>query len=487
MDWPRQGVVILHGNTLDLYEGQRRAVLPLLGRVQAQYPKHDVVGLSPDRGFQPLRVNKERWEGMQELVKPCFEMGGGGPMEALDILLRTQTSLLGIVDFAEFFVGTDKWLPGCSAGAAAARILRWSEEGLREGNLCFCISRHKLSALHPALREGNTPLRLLRMPLPTEELRVRSLGEMGAYAGGLTLRQLRESGGDPQVWQTLQAQAIERQTDGTLTSRWCNTPLDWLGGHSLLKDFVLKELVPAFKRRSRYSPMGVLCAGGPGTGKSVMAEIISSLLEMPLTEWVGSPIRSSFVGENEDRMVRAKEIVDETGGVLFMDEGDKMFNNMDGWQGDSGVSMRIQMILHQWLAETKHRGRILILMNVNRPRAVPASMRRAGRFDVVLPFFPPQNSEERVEVLRSLCTRYDLEVEEQVLATIAGRTVGFTGADLEAILMSMARAENLGKDFAREVALHAAPAVSLEEMQAMDAETVGILRDKRLLPERMRG
>jgi hypothetical protein len=475
------GVTIVSGNTIDLYGGKR-----MVEHLTCQFPQEvPIISLTPDMGLSALRCPKDTWEEWMKVAETLMNpMTGGSPWLAFSWLVRAKQPLVAVIDFAEAFLAHERWDAEHAASKRASEVLRWADDDL--ANTVFIICRDSGAALHPALRNPTSPIARIEMELPTEAERKRIVPKLAKKAGGLTARQLLKVKSGAVDWQKLQADAVSRATDGTLNAVWHTTGFEHIGGLKEIKEAVLEEVIPAFLARNRHSPMGVLLNGAPGTGKSVFVEAMSGHMGEPLYE-LKSPVSSSYVGENERRMEAALKIIQSTGGIVYMDEGDKMFSALDGPQGDSGVQMRVQMLLHQYMANNTHRGRVLFVMAINRLHALPTSLRRAGRFDIVLPFFPPLDADDRSRVITALQRKHGIDMEDTVRDLIAAGTPGWTGADLEALLMKAVRKDpHMGSKVVQECVTYSRPTFTTEQMEKMVRETAADVRDIRLIPEQLR-
>src|SRR5690606_20081606 len=88
---------------------------------------------------------------------------------------------------------------------------------------------------------------------------------------------------------------------------------------------------------------------------------------------------------------------------------------------------------------TSHRGRVVILMMTNRPDKLDTDLKRPGRFDLKIPFFFPEEAEERRKILEALVRKNRLAVDEDLSFDQAvERTAGYSGAELEAVLLAAA-------------------------------------------------
>jgi len=488
LNLPDRGVAVLHGNTLDVYPiGPGKKALTLLELIQRNAP-HPVVYTTGGKPM-PLRIPEETWREYEKLMAPMLEgvkspLGPIPPspaqvLEACLVLARAHEVCV-VVDYAEALLADKEWDAGCCSSAHVRIILRACDEPLK--GLILLICRHSYSVLHPALRGAHTPIQIIDLPMPDEPARTQFAGKKASRLGGLTLRQLASTEGDDALLK--QAKHVERATEGMLTARWCNTPWEHIGGLDYVLRYLQSSILPAFKRRDRYSPVGVIATGPPGVGKSIVAEAVATELGEPLFEAFAGFIKSSFVGENERIMETMLRVLDGTGGILYLDEGDKMFSSLDAYQGDSGVQTRVIGAFMQWLGDAKRRGKVLTIMSMNRPHALPASMRRAGRFDIVLPFFPPLDAGERLAIILALAKRHELEPEGDAWGIFSQKSDWWTSADLEAALISIAREDGARISIAavEQTLRNMRPAIPQELMREMNKVTANECRDKRLLP-----
>jgi ATP-dependent 26S proteasome regulatory subunit len=92
--------------------------------------------------------------------------------------------------------------------------------------------------------------------------------------------------------------------------------------------------------------------------------------------------------------------------------------------------------LKEFMSDTSHRGRVVMLMMTNRPDKLDADLKRPGRFDLKIPFFFPETDAERVRVFEALVRKNSLGLAEGTdLLAAAGATKGYSGAELERVLL----------------------------------------------------
>jgi SpoVK/Ycf46/Vps4 family AAA+-type ATPase len=116
--------------------------------------------------------------------------------------------------------------------------------------------------------------------------------------------------------------------------------------------------------------------------------------------------------------------------VLFFDEVDALGASRTDMRRSGG-----RHLINQFLAELDGVERtndgVLILAATNAPWHLDPAFRRPGRFDRIL-FVPPPDAPARAAILRLLCAGKPLgDVEFEALA---GKTDGFSGADLKGVV-----------------------------------------------------
>ncbi len=248
------------------------------------------------------------------------------------------------------------------------------------------------------------------------------------------------------------------------------------GGLDLLREW-LNRRRRLFTQEARSlnlpQPKGVLLAGPPGTGKSICAKNIASILNLPLLQLDIASMLSSLVGESEGNVRRALKTAKAIAPcVLWVDEIEKALSG----QGDSsGVSQRILGNILTFMSECQ--SGVFVVATCNDPSALPSELKRKGRFDenffVDLPTEP-----ERAQILSIHLQRFGITVESEYLEAIAASTARFSGAELETLA---AEAALLAFDEGRpqQVTLGDLEAIraSITPLAVTDAAAVERMRD----------
>ncbi len=206
-----------------------------------------------------------------------------------------------------------------------------------------------------------------------------------------------------------------------------------VGGLDLLKAWVNKRAKAFSDEAKQYGiepPKGIALIGPPGTGKSLAAKAISSILGLPLIRFDISRVFKSLVGESEGRVRAALKMVDAMSPcVLMIDEVDKALGGSQGSSGDSGVSSRVLGSILTWMQDTK--SPVFVVVTANRTANLPSEFLRRGRLDEVFSVTVP-NQKERGDILKIHLRKRGHEPKEVTdLKTAVEASEGYVPAELE--------------------------------------------------------
>jgi SpoVK/Ycf46/Vps4 family AAA+-type ATPase len=230
-------------------------------------------------------------------------------------------------------------------------------------------------------------------------------------------------------------QAI-RQT-GILEFFTVNESLKNVGGLDNLKQWV-RIRRDAFTEEAKHygipTPKGVLLVGIQGTGKSLSAKTIANEWRLPLLRLDIGRLFGSYVGESESRMRQMIQLAEATAPcILWIDEIDKAFGNLDNSQGDSGASRRVLGTLITWMQEKT--SPVFIVATANNVRILPAELLRKGRFDEIF-FLNLPTASERQEIFKvHLSKLRPSRLREFDMALLARHTKNFSGAEIEQVII----------------------------------------------------
>lgn len=88
------------------------------------------------------------------------------------------------------------------------------------------------------------------------------------------------------------------------------------------------KVFDTWKMQSKYTyGTGVSClfAGPPGTGKTMAAQIMSTMLELPLYRVDLSQVVDKYIGETEKKLEAIFNLAEKSNTILFFDEADSIF------------------------------------------------------------------------------------------------------------------------------------------------------------------
>ncbi|MGP4109162.1 ATP-dependent zinc metalloprotease FtsH [Virgibacillus sp. L01] len=181
-------------------------------------------------------------------------------------------------------------------------------------------------------------------------------------------------------------------------------------------------------------PKGVLLVGPPGTGKTLLARAVAGEAGTPFFSISGSDFVEMFVGVGASRVRDLFENAKKNAPcIIFIDEIDAVGRQRGAGLG--GGHDEREQTLNQLLVEMDGFGAnegIIMIAATNRPDILDPALLRPGRFDRQITVDRPdvKGREEVLEVHAQ-----DKPMDNTVdLRTIAMRTPGFSGADLENLL-----------------------------------------------------
>jgi cell division protease FtsH len=202
----------------------------------------------------------------------------------------------------------------------------------------------------------------------------------------------------------------------------------------------LEEIIDFLRDPQKFTklggriPKGVLLAGAPGTGKTLLARAIAGEAEVPFFTISGSDFVEMFVGVGASRVrdlfTQGKK---NAPCIIFIDEIDAVGRHRGAGLG--GGHDEREQTLNQLLVEMDgfdaNEG-VIIIAATNRPDVLDPALLRPGRFDrqVIVPV-PDIKGREKILEIYGKRTKLAKDID---LAVIARGTPGFTGADLENLI-----------------------------------------------------
>ncbi len=230
-----------------------------------------------------------------------------------------------------------------------------------------------------------------------------------------------------------------------------------------------------FQKLGGKIPRGVLLAGSPGTGKTLLAKAIAGEAKVPFFSISGSDFVEMFVGVGASRVRDMFEQAKKHAPcIIFIDEIDAVGRQRGAGLG--GGNDEREQTLNQLLVEMdgfEGTEGVIVIAATNRPDVLDPALLRPGRFDrqVVVPLPDVRGREQILKVHMRKVPLGD-DVKPSILAR---GTPGFSGADLA----------NLVNEAALFAARGDKRTVSMEEFeQAKDKIMMGAERKSMVMNEK---
>jgi AAA+ superfamily predicted ATPase len=265
--------------------------------------------------------------------------------------------------------------------------------------------------------------------------------------------------------------------DGVLEVVDASGTLDDVGGLAHLKDWLKTREVAFQPGASDFGldpPKGVLLAGIPGCGKSLVAKTIAHAWSMPLVLLDPGRLYGPYVGQSEQRLNDAlKTVTTMAPAVMWIDEIEKGFPANSGGSADGGVSERILGTFLRWMEDRT--ALVFVVATCNDESKLPAELLRKGRFDEI--FFVDLPAEpEREQIFSVQLRNRKRDPSKFDLAKLAAATDGFTGSEIEAAVVgALYRAFAAHRDLSTDDIL--AEVSSTQPLSKTRAEDIERLRD----------
>jgi len=237
-------------------------------------------------------------------------------------------------------------------------------------------------------------------------------------------------------------QAKKSLISGSAAITWIDPDprgLDGVGGLEPLKKYLLTRK-KSFRFADRSDPnappmpRGILNAGIPGTGKSLVAKTIATAWEVPLLWFNVGRVFGEMVGQSEKGIESALKVAEALSPcILWIDEIEKAFAGTESsGRSDGGTTARVFGSFLKWLNDNDKP--IYVVATANEPDLMPPEFFRSGRFDKIFWVDVP-NEVDRKAILEVLLEKNNLQDKNIDADEIAAKTANFTGAELEQAIL----------------------------------------------------
>ena len=222
--------------------------------------------------------------------------------------------------------------------------------------------------------------------------------------------------------------------DGLISFEYETSHFSDVGGLKNLKRW-LKSREVAFHQVKKSltidKPKGIMLLGVQGCGKSLAAKAAAGTWGLPLLRLDFAILFNKFFGETEHNLRKTLKMAElMCPCVLWIDEIEK---GIAAGDFDSGTSRRVLGTLLTWMSErTKP---VFIVATSNDISSLPPELVRKGRFDEIF-FVDLPDEKTREDIFKIHLSKRDLDHEHFNLKTLAHATSGFSGAEIEQIVVS---------------------------------------------------
>jgi len=359
-------------------------------------------------------------------------------------------------------------------------------------------------SVHPLLTAADSGIELIEMPLPdlesrrafiaqrAQDLRLEiDVDRVARITGGLRLSRIRSllidarrSGSfSEEKMANQRARSIAQEFGEILELLDGKVGLEDLKGSTLVRQFLLKEIVPYLHKDPHKLPSGILFTGPPGTGKTLLVAALAKSAGVAAAKLSIGRLLGRYVGESEENLERALACISALRPVIVcIDEVEQQLQRGEG--SDGGVERRVFARILEAMSglDSFPPGEVFWVAATNRVDLLDPALLRPGRFEFVVPILPPTD-QERLEIMRNIVPALsDPTTDEQ--AAFTGATKLFTGADLAALAKAAERHGDISWPLLIALARVRKPlAARNQDFNLMMQQAINLCSDERLLPK----
>ena len=245
----------------------------------------------------------------------------------------------------------------------------------------------------------------------------------------------------------------------------------------------LAEVIDFLRHPDKYRqvgariPRGFLLHGPPGTGKTLLAKAISGETATNFFHTSGAAFVEKYVGVGASRIRDLFAAVRKTQGpaILFIDEIDALARVRGTDHAEHDQTLNQLLVEMDGFQTAAHPHPVIVMAATNRADALDPAILRPGRFDRQIAVDLP-DAAGRETILRIHTTNKPLASDVD-LPTLAQRTIGLSGAELE--------------NLCNEAAIHAAREDHIvltadDFAYAVDRQIAGLVSHRTVHPDDLR-
>ena len=230
-----------------------------------------------------------------------------------------------------------------------------------------------------------------------------------------------------------------------VTLQSSKTTFDSIGGLQETRKILLETLqypttyAPIFAQCPLRLRSGLLLYGYPGCGKTLLASAVAGECGLNFISVKGPEILNKYIGASEKSVRDLFERAESARPcVLFFDEFDSIAPKRG--HDSTGVTDRVVNQLLTQMDGAEGLSGVYVLAATSRPDLIDPALLRPGRLDKSLLCDMP-SLDDRLDILQALSKKLsisqdilDAACQHKSLSEVAYRTVGYSGADLQAVI-----------------------------------------------------
>eukprot|EP01124_Arcella_intermedia_P005495 TRINITY_DN1324_c0_g2_i1.p1 TRINITY_DN1324_c0_g2~~TRINITY_DN1324_c0_g2_i1.p1 ORF type:complete len:790 (+),score=188.92 TRINITY_DN1324_c0_g2_i1:842-3211(+) len=378
-------------------------------------------------------------EDIVDWLQNTFTVYRRKPQSALKISVEKALSIIKLAEVNEDDEDKEK----AAAPSATAKTTKKSEDTSEsednnlevEGNPVKLVEHKDTNMMNNAIREA---YKKTQKPSNTKTASSNSGQEEPK-------KRVKKANGPQSVESTLK-ERLKNKTAGSSATFRPSIRYHHLGGiETILKD--IHEIVErpmlhpeVYSHLGVAPPRGILLHGPPGCGKTMLAHAIAGELGVPFLKVSAPEIISGVSGESEAKL---RKIFDEAAAsspsLVFIDEIDAITPKRQDASREMERRIVSQLLscMDDLTPEKTGGNPVVIIGATSRPDSLDSALRREGRFDKEICLGVPDEA-ARIRILKVMTKGLKLDGNFD-FSSIAKRTPGYVGADLQSLIKEAAK------------------------------------------------